>query len=81
MTCRQPARKKAVADSGNYNDIHEEQVVKDGSYITFRKIQTGESVDAMIQAEKFPLHKQMVGKKVGDVVNLMGKKYEITDIL
>lgn len=75
------ARRKANADAGIYNAIHEEQVIKDGSYITYRKVQTGESVDATIQAGKYPLHKLMVGKKVGDVVNLMGKKYEITDIL
>lgn len=76
-----PARKKAVTDIEKHKDIHEEQVVKDGGYITYRKVLTGESVDTMIQADKFPLHKQMVGKKVGDVVMLMGKKYEITDIL
>lgn len=76
-----PARKKSVADESNHSDIHEEQVVKDGSYITYRKVATGESVDTMIRADKYPLHKQMLGSKVGDVVNCLGKKYEITDIL
>lgn len=61
--------------------LQEDKVIKDGSCITYRKVQTGESVDTTIQAGKYPLHKLMVGKKIGDVVNLMSRRYEITDIL
>lgn len=76
-----PARKKAVADTKTHGAMHEKMVVKDGDYITYRKVQTGESVNIVVQADKYPLHKQIVGKEIGDVVNLMGKKYEIIDVL
>lgn len=72
---------ETVTDEGIPNTVHEEQVIKDGSHITYRKVQTGQSVNAIIQAGKFPLHELMVGKKVGDVVSWMGKKYEIIVIL
>lgn len=74
-------KRTAKADAELHNALQEDKVIKDGSYITYRKVQTGESVDTTIQAGKYPLHKLMVGKKIGDVVDLMGKKYEIAEIL
>lgn len=71
-----PMRKVVKENAGQHS-----KVVNNGNHITFRKAQDGKSVDTVIQADKFPLHKLMVGKKVGDVVVLYGKKYEITNIL
>lgn len=76
-----PMRRMVKENTEQYSSIHEDKVISDGNYITYRKIQNGESVDTTIQAGKYPLHKLMVGKKVGDVVELYGKKYEITNIL
>lgn len=76
-----PMKRTAKADKEPYSTLQEDKVIKDGSYITYRRVQTGESIDTTIQAGKYPLHKIMIGKKIGDVVDLMGKRYEITDIL
>lgn len=76
-----PMRRMVKENAEQYSSIHEDKVISDGNYITYRKIQNGESVDTTIQAGKYPLHKLMVGQKVGDVVELYGKKYEITNIL
>lgn len=76
-----PMKRTVKADAKPYSTIHEDKVIKDGSSITYCKVQTGESVDATIQAGKYPLHKLMIGKKIGDVVDLMGKRYKITNIL
>lgn len=76
-----PMKRTAKADAKQHSAFQEDKVIQDGSCITYRKVQTGESVDATIQAGKYPLHKLMVGKKIGDVVDLMGKRYEVTDIL
>lgn len=62
-------------------DETEEDVVKDGSFITYKKLFSGENYDNTIQAERFPLHKAFLGKKIGDIVSFQGKEYEITSIL
>lgn len=76
-----PMKRTTKTDEESYSALQEDKVIKDGSYITYRKVQTGENVDATIQAGKFRLHELMIGKRIGDVVDLMGKRYEITDIL
>lgn len=78
---KHPMKRTAKADVELHSVIPADNVIKDGSYITYRKLQTGESIDATIQEDKYLLHKLMVGKKIGDVVDLMGKRYEITEIL
>lgn len=55
--------------------------IKDGDFVSYKKLNTLEIMDTTIQASKYELHRRFLGKKVGDVVMLMGKKYEIISIV
>lgn len=68
------------AESELENDS-EEDAVRDGSFITYKKLFSGENYDNTVQSERFPLHKAFLGKKIGDIVSFQGKEYEITSIL
>ena len=55
--------------------------IKDGDFVSYKKLNTLEIKDTVIQSSKYELHKRFLGKKVGDVVLLMGKKYEVISII
>lgn len=74
---RQVVSEIAVAEIGKQGV----DVVKDGSFITYKNYSTGECHDITVQADKYPLHKLFIGNKVGDIVALYSNKYEITCIL
>ena len=59
----------------------EEDVVHDGSFITYKKLFSGENYDNTVQSTKYPLHKAFLGKQIGDIISFQGKEYEITSIL
>lgn len=59
----------------------EEDIVTNGSFITYKKLFSGENYDNTIQASKYPLHRAFLGKKIGDIISFQGKEYEITSIL
>lgn len=59
----------------------EQDIVKNGSFITYKKLFSGENYDNTIQAAKYPLHRAFLGKKIGDIISFQGKEYEITSIL
>ncbi len=58
-----------------------EDIIREGSFITYKKLFTGENYDNTVQSKKFPLHKAFIGKKIGDIVRFQGKEYEITYII
>ena len=55
--------------------------IKDGNLVSYKKMNTLEIVDAVIDSTKYPLHKSFLGKKIGDLVVANGKRYLIVSIL
>ena len=55
--------------------------IKDGNLVSYKKMNTLEIVDAVIDSSKYPLHKSFLGKKIGDLVVANGKRYLIVSIL
>lgn len=55
--------------------------IKDGNLVSYKKMNTLEIVDAVIDSTKYPLHKSFIGKKIGDLVVANGKRYLIVSIL
>lgn len=55
--------------------------IKDGNLVSYKKMNTLEIVDAVINSTKYPLHKSFLGKKMGDLVVANGKRYLIVSIL
>lgn len=63
------------------NSENENTEVKNGSFVVYKMIGTGEMKEITINNVAFPLHNAFVGKHEGDRVNLSGKQYEIINIL
>lgn len=60
----------------------EDDIAKSGCFITYKNRFSNDDIsENILQPEKFPLHKALVGHKVGDIVVFMGKEYEIIGIL
>ena len=57
------------------------QPIKDGDLVSYKKINTLEIVDAVMDSGKYPLHKNFIGKKIGDLVVANGKRFLIVSIL
>lgn len=55
--------------------------IQDGNIVSYKKMQTLEIVDAVIDSIKYPLHKAFLGKKVGDLIVVNGRRYLIISIL
>ena len=55
--------------------------IQDGNLVSYKKMQTLEIVDAVMDSTKYPLHKAFIGKKVGDLVVVNGRRYLIISIL
>lgn len=55
--------------------------IQDGKLVSYKKMQTLEIVDAVMDSTEYPLHKAFLGKKVGDLVVLNGRRYLIISIL
>lgn len=56
-------------------------VVREGAFITYKKLPSGDEYDNVIQSKKFPLHKALIGAKKGDVVRFMNKEYQVIEII
>ena len=70
-----------VADADK-NEESDEEVAKAGCFITYKKRFSNDDIaDNILQPEKFPLHKEFLGHRVGDIVLFRGKEYEIIGIL
>ena len=57
------------------------QPIKDGDLVSYKKMNTLEIVDAVMDSGKYPLHKSFIGKKIGDLVVANGKRFLIVSIL
>lgn len=57
------------------------QPIKDGDLVSYKKMNTLEIVDAVMDSSKYPLHKSFIGKKIGDLVVANGKRFLIVSIL
>ena len=46
-----------------------------------KKFSNDDIADNILQPDKYPLHKEFLGHKVGDIVSFRGKEYEIIGII
>jgi hypothetical protein len=65
----------------DFDFIPNTQPIKDGDLVFYKKMNTLEIVDAVIDSGKYPLHKSFIGKKIGDLVVANGKRFLIVSIL
>lgn len=70
-------RVKSVVEQ---KSVMSDGTIKDGDFVSYRKLNTLEIMDITIQASQYELHRRFLSKKVGDVM-IMGKKYEIISIV
>lgn len=57
------------------------KIAKSGSQISFKKLFGDyKTIDCILQPGKYPLHKEMEGRSVGDIVMFQCKKYEIVGL-
>lgn len=57
------------------------QPIKEGDLVSYKKMNTLEIVDAVMDTTKYPLHKSFIGKKIGDLVVANGKRFIVVSIL
>ena len=65
----------------NIDMLYGEDEIQDGNLVSYKKMQSLEIVDAVIDSEKYPLHKAFIGKKVGDLIVVNGRRYLIVSVL
>lgn len=72
-----------VADADRREKKAEDNnVAKTGCFITYKKkFSNDDIVDNILQPDKYPLHKEFLGHKVGETVSFRGKEYEIIGII
>ena len=72
-----------VADADRREKKAEDNnVAKTGCFITYKKkFSNDDIVDNILQPDKYPLHKEFLGHKVGENVSFRGKEYEIIGII
>lgn len=76
---------ESAASSENYLDINNSEnnsvEVRNGSFVEYKMLGTGELKEITINTSAFPLHNVFLGKHEGDRIDLSGKQYEIISIL
>lgn len=70
-----------LATETEFDFLTNTEPIQDGNLVSYKKMQTLEIVDAVMDSTKYPLHKAFLGKKVGDLVVLNGRRYLIISIL
>lgn len=55
--------------------------ISEGDLVTYKEMNTFKTTDAVINTVKYQFHRYFIGKKVGDLVVVNGKKYIIENIL
>lgn len=69
----------------SYDAINDVLIIEEGCFVTYKKLALGKGesscYDNVIQSKKYPLHKALIGAKVGDVIRFMGKDYEVMAII
>lgn len=56
-------------------------VVKEGSFIQYRKLDSGKSIEGTVYPDKYPLHRKFIGSRVGDIVEWHGVRYKVVSII
>lgn len=64
-----------------FDFIPNTQPIKDGDLVSYKKMNTLEIVDVVMNSSKYPLHKSFIDKKIGDLVVANGKRFLIVSIL
>lgn len=76
---------ESAASSENYLDINNSEnnsvEVRNGSFVVYKMLGTGEVKEITINTTAFPIHNAFLGKHEGEWVDLFGKLYEIVSIL
>lgn len=65
----------------DFDNIPVSEPIKDGNLVSYKKLNTLEIVDAVIDSTRYPLHKSFIGKQVGDLVVANGRRYLIVSII
>lgn len=65
----------------DFDSIPVSEPIKDGDLVSYKKLNTLEIVDAVIDSMRYPLHKSFIGKQVGDLVVANGRRYLIVSII
>ena len=65
----------------DFDNIPDSEPIRDGNLVSYKKMNTLEIVDAVIDSSRYPLHKNFIGKQVGDLIVANGRRYLIISIL
>ena len=65
----------------DFDNLPVSEPIKDGVLVSYKKLNTLEIVDAVIDSTRYPLHKSFIGKQVGDLVVANGRRYLIVSIV
>ncbi|MCD7825825.1 MAG: hypothetical protein LUH14_07695 [Clostridiaceae bacterium] len=77
----QPKKEEEQRSSLDLEFMPNTQPIKDGDMVSYKKVNTLELIDAVMDSGKYPLHKSFIGKKIGDLVVANGKRFIIVSIL
>ncbi len=69
------------SESSESDEDIDDDVAREGSFITYKKINSDEIKDNTLQPGRFPLHKAFLGHRTGDIVKFMGWNYEILGVI
>lgn len=68
-------------NDSEFDFLTSSEPIQDGNLVSYKKMQTLEIVDAVMDSNKYPLHKAFLGKRVGDLVVMNGRRYLIISVL
>lgn len=57
------------------------QPIKEGNLVFYKKMNTLEIVDAVMDTSKYLFHESFIGKKIGDIIIANGKRFIVVSIL
>ena len=57
------------------------KTIKEGSLVIFKMLDTGERKKIRINSKAHPIHIIFIGKRVGDIIRLTGRRFEILSVL
>lgn len=65
----------------DFESIPDSEPIKNGDLVSYKKMNSLQIVDAVIDSTRYPLHKSFIGKQVGDLVVANGRRYLIVSII
>ncbi len=75
-----PIIRKSQPSTVQSEEISPVKTARADMYIGFKNRVDGIITEGVLQPGKYPLHKELEGHKVGDVVKFFGKEYEIVEL-